>query len=56
MAVGSASGEATRRSRSAGWPARCHSEAPIALQVVSMPAISSSTIVPTTWSGPSFWP
>jgi len=37
-------------------PARCHNEAPIALQVVSMPAMSSRAIVPTTWDGSSLWP
>ena len=40
--------EILRRLRSAGVFARCHSEAPIALQVVSMPAISSSRTEPIT--------
>ena len=39
---GMSSGSATRRSRSAGVLARCQIEAPMALHVVSMPAIRSS--------------
>ena len=42
----SASGSAARRLRSSGCCARCQSDAPIADQVVSMPATISSTIVP----------
>ena len=34
-----------------GVLARCQSEAPMALQVVSMPAISSRAMVPPTWLG-----
>ena len=56
IAVGSSAGAATSRRRSPGTRARCHSDDPIALHVVSMPAISSSAIVPTTWSAVSFCP
>ena len=45
-AVGMRSGSDARRWRSSGCCAKCHSDAPIADHVVSMPAIISSTIVP----------
>ncbi len=50
MATGSSSGSATRRCRSAGVLARCQSDAPMALHVVSMPAMSSRAIVRATWN------
>ncbi len=48
MAVGIRSGSATSRSRSSGVLARCQIDAPIALQVVSIPASNNSAIVPNT--------
>ncbi len=45
-----------RRLRSSGVWARCHSDEPIADQVVSIPATSSRTIEPPTMSSESFSP
>ena len=56
MAVSITSGSPATRRRSSGCWARCHNEAPMADQVVSMPAIMSSTIVPRTCSSCSLLP
>ena len=56
IATGSRAGSATRRSRSAGVLARCQIDAPIALHVVSMPAMSRRPMVRPTWNGSSFCP
>ena len=50
MAVGISAGSATRRRRSSGVLARCQMQEPMPLQVVSMPAISSSRSEPITFS------
>ena len=56
MAVGISAGSLTSRRRSSGVLARCQMQEPMALQVVSMPAISSSRSEPITFSGVSFSP
>ena len=43
-----ASGVGGQRSASSGWVARCHSDEPMALQVVSTPAMRTRAATPST--------
>ena len=49
MATGSSAGSVRSRRRSSGWPPKWASAAPMELQVVSIPAISSRNQAATTW-------